>query len=725
MKKLLENKKRIAIVAAACVVIAIIILLLFLLPKEESYRTIVVEELHGTTLVANEGEETQDAYKGMHLYSGNDVAVQASSDMTMLLDMDKYAYAEEGTRFRLECPSDTEINKTVIHLDDGSVLNRLKSNLNEGDIYNVDTPNSTMAVRGTVFRTKVYMGADSLIYTLLEVFEGQVQVDLKTSDGTYNGISETFHAGESALIRGNLEFSEFVTDENGQIKREISYKELPQNVALVLAEYIDDGETLCISKELLLDYTGLAEHVPETTSDKKATCTEDGHTKVICSVCDIVLEDTSSPALGHTPSEWEVTKEPTCEEEGSRRKVCTVCGVVCEEETLEATSHVPGNYKVTITADCMHGGEQACACTQCGTILSRRETPVLGHQESEWMPLQHATCTTDGSRQKTCVMCGKVMQSETVPANGHSMGNWNILKAASCTTNGSAKRVCSSCSVSETKDLPATGHSFTNWKTVIPVTCVKDGTEVHSCTICKASETRAIPSTGKHQFGDWKPVGVVSCIKDHEEERSCFVCNQKETKTVPAAGHTYGKWNVDKTPSCTEKGYEYRICQSCNYKDEAYPSATGHSYSNKWKIVEATCTDNGSKTRLCDTCGEEGTSEPIPALGHQAPPDEECTTFRLPTCTEQGMKSYECQKCHKQIEEDLPEDPNAHQCSQEGTHEMNGDSSWGESERPIFCTRTCDNCNAPVTVSTNAVLRDNGYYCAECDAMVFFPGVAQ
>ena len=118
----------------------------------ESYRTIAVKEVNGTTVIQNTKNSSQNAYEGMHLYSGDDVRVESASNMTMFLDMDKYVYAEENTHFWLEAEGDSEKSKTRIYLDEGAELNRIDTKLTEGEVYQVDTPNSVMAVRGTVFR---------------------------------------------------------------------------------------------------------------------------------------------------------------------------------------------------------------------------------------------------------------------------------------------------------------------------------------------------------------------------------------------------------------------------------------------------------------------------------------------------------------------------------------------------------------------------------------------
>ena len=52
-----------------------------------------------------------------------------------------------------------------------------------------------------------------------------------------------------------------------------------------------------------------------------------------CTVCGEILETQIIPAIGHSYSEWAVTKEPTETEQGERKKVCEHCG-----HTVEAIS---------------------------------------------------------------------------------------------------------------------------------------------------------------------------------------------------------------------------------------------------------------------------------------------------------------------------------------------------------------------------------------------------
>lgn len=417
MKKLLQTTmgKIIAAGVGVVTVSAVVIGIVFSLSKEDSYRSIAVDRVNGTTLIMNESTGEKEAYKGMHLYSGDDVSVQSESNLTLCLDADKYVYAEANTNFKVESAD----GKSVIHLSEGSVLNRLETALKDGESYTVETPNATMGVRGTVFRVTVDRDEDGLIYTLVEVFDGKVQVDLKEENGDYNGVSDTFGPGESALIRGNTEFAEFVIGEEGSYKQEIAYKQIPQDVAKVLVEYIDDGEELCIGKELLMDYTELAEHKMETITGQEPTCTEDGYQEVWCVVCNEVTETIVLPATGHKFSDWEVAQDPTCLEAGNRKRICSVCKTYYEEEDIAALGHIKGDLVVTKEADCINEGVQTSTCTRCGEVVEEVTIEALGHSYGSPTTVG-ATCTVNGSTTSTCLVCGSKSVS-TIAATGHQL----------------------------------------------------------------------------------------------------------------------------------------------------------------------------------------------------------------------------------------------------------------------------------------------------------------
>lgn len=426
MKNFLKTVKgKVITGAVAAGVAAAVVAVVIVINGQDAFRTIAVQETNGAVVVQNEEKGSKEAYEGMHLYSGDDVTVQPAADMTMLLDMDKYVYAEENTHFWLEANDDENQTRTRIYLDQGSMLNYLKTDLKEGESYEVSMPNSIMSVRGTVFRVRVYKDEKGLTWADLEVYQGEVGVDLQKTNGEANGVSETFAAGEAALIRADDTFSEFVADENGNIKRKIPFKDLPQDVAEKLVGLIDNGEELCIGKELLMDYTKLAEHKYEERVVKEPTCSEEGLIERWCTVCNEVVETKTIPCIPHTPGEWVVSKEPTCTEPGEEQQLCEVCNEVIDTRPVEPLGHQGERREVITEPTCQKEGVMGVYCPVCNQLLRTETMPVVPHEGGPEQVMRQPTCSEDGLIEVRCKYCGLILSTKTIPARGHSYGEWS------------------------------------------------------------------------------------------------------------------------------------------------------------------------------------------------------------------------------------------------------------------------------------------------------------
>ena len=388
---------------------------------EETARTIVVEETNGTTIVLNEEKESTDAYKGMHLFSGNDVTVQETSDLTMLLDMDKYLYAEENTHFWLEASGSEENSKTVIYLDEGATLNRIVNPLEKGSVYQVNTPNSTMAVRGTVFRTLVLKGKNGMIYIYLAVLDGSVKVELKNTEGESNGISETFEAGQAVTIRADEQVTEFVADEDGSISSSIDYSSFPTETLEKILEYIDDGEEIAADREeleALIEERKKEEHEHDwqTKTIRKADCSHTGLEQTVCSVCGEVKEEKTIPKAAHKVSSgWTTQEEATCTEQGLQVKKCTICGKVTDSRKTAVLEHKPGEA-VRVEPTCTETGSVTISCVNCGKVLEEQLIEAPGHQPGEWVVTKPANYGVEGSQSLYCTVCNALLDTKTIPA---------------------------------------------------------------------------------------------------------------------------------------------------------------------------------------------------------------------------------------------------------------------------------------------------------------------
>lgn len=213
--------------------------------KEEAYRNIKVMSINGSATVERASVGTLDAYADMKLENGDRLSVDGSSSLTLSMDDDKYAMLEPGSSLTLEADGTKENSRTVIHLEAGAVMNYLSEKLSEGSSYEVAVPNSTMAVRGTVFRVAIVYDENGESYTTVQVFEGIVGCRLVFPDGTISEEEVQLAPGKEVLIHGDTSISEYVGDKG----HDIDYTTLNREALEFLLFCIDDGADLCIPRE--------------------------------------------------------------------------------------------------------------------------------------------------------------------------------------------------------------------------------------------------------------------------------------------------------------------------------------------------------------------------------------------------------------------------------------------------------------------------------------------
>lgn len=414
------TKGKVVTLASGAGVIAVGIAVAVLM-QGSGYRSIAVNGLEGTVNVTGE-KNNGNAYVGQNLYSGDDVTVASASSLTMCMDGDKYVYADADTHFSLEASKPKDDSRIKINLDAGSELNELKNKLADGESYVVDTPNSTMSVRGTTFRVTVYKGEDGLWYTLLEVINGTVEVALKTEDGTYNGVVEKFGEGQAAMVRGNSEFSEFIVGEENEVVLLFDYNMLPEGAVSRVVEILTYLEDNVIVGDVEAQHLGDDEEASGTDAateaggDAAAEAEEDAEPEA-------VEEDTeegegvetgegaattaaNAEAHVHTPGEWMIVISPSCGSQGARQQFCTECNALLAAELLPASgNHIRGHWVTTLYGACNYEGTEQEECPNCGAVFGTRSTGYGEH-------------TYSGGK---CVVCGQSDPSYVVEsAHVHS-----------------------------------------------------------------------------------------------------------------------------------------------------------------------------------------------------------------------------------------------------------------------------------------------------------------
>lgn len=248
----MEKKgKKLWIVIAAIAVVAVITVCLILLlsKKDEAYRLIKVFEMNGKATVSRDGIGDIDAYNNMVLESG-DTVFQNQGYMTLKMDEDKYVYVEENTKFTLVAKGDSVNSKTTIELEQGAITNEIQNKLSDDAVYEINTPNSSMSVRGTVYRVYTYTGEDGIKYTVVAVFEGKVTTKLRYSDGTMATEDVAIEKGKQVVIYEDTETTDYLTE-----VEDIDYSLIPDDVLENLIEISENGTELSITvdelKELL------------------------------------------------------------------------------------------------------------------------------------------------------------------------------------------------------------------------------------------------------------------------------------------------------------------------------------------------------------------------------------------------------------------------------------------------------------------------------------------
>ena len=218
MKKL--TKKEIIIIAiAGAMLLAVGLFLFFWFNREKDYRLLKVCEVDGQGSVSREGTGNLDPYVNMQLESGDRISLL------------------------LTATGNSKNSRTKIELVKGGITNDIRNKLSQDSTYEVNTPNSTMSVRGTVFYVCVYE-EDGVEYTKVSVFNGSVTTKLVYEDGTESDEEVTVESGKEVLIYHDEKTTDYVTE-----PRDIAYEELSEDVLHVLDKLADDNRDLSITKD--------------------------------------------------------------------------------------------------------------------------------------------------------------------------------------------------------------------------------------------------------------------------------------------------------------------------------------------------------------------------------------------------------------------------------------------------------------------------------------------
>ena len=331
-----------------------------------------------------------------------------------------------------------------------------------------------------------------------------------------------------------------------------------------------------------------------------------------------------------------------------------------EDLYLQNGTDTDGNKIVQVCRHTHSGGKATCTaravCASCGKEYGAEPVghDIVKHDGKA------STCTDTGHwAYETCSKCDYTTY-EVIPANGHKYGRQVAGKPATCTVTGMrAYYQCADCNklfdtnkretTAEALKIPLAAHQYGGFTVDKPATCTEAGSKSRHCSRCDAkTDETVIPAMG-HTNGPVTTENNVAatCTTDgsYDEVVRCTVCKaviKRETKTIPATGHT-PVIDAAVAPTCTQTGLtEGKHCSVCNtvLTPQTTVEKLPHSWDDGVETKAPTCTEAGVKTFTCSRCHNTKT-EPIPALGHKWG-DWETT---LPaTETTEGSEKRTCQR---------------------------------------------------------------------------------
>lgn len=202
--------------------------------------------------------------------------------------------------------------------------------------------------------------------------------------------------------------------------------------------------------------------------------------------------------------------------------------------------------------------------------------------------------------------------------------------------------------------IPAKGHVKGEVKieNATEATCEEGGSydEVVYCTVCNKELSRTTVKTEAkgHKWNNGKVTTEPTCTEEGVKTFQCMVCGKTKTEAVVALGHNWNKdFTVDKEATCEVGGSydEVIYCTVCGKelsRTTIKTEAKGHKWDSGKITKEPTCTEEGVKTFECTVCGKTKT-EKVEALGHDW--NNDFTVDKEATCEETGLKSIHCKRC--------------------------------------------------------------------------------
>ena len=229
------SKKIIAIIAGAVATIAAVAVTFVAVGnKEKTYRLLKMFEFEGTGIVSREGKGDITPYANMVLESGDKISLDTGI-LTIQADDDKFIHLDPHTTIELVATGTSNNSKTSIEIIEGGITSDIRNKLSVDSTYEVNSPNSAMSVRGTIFYTYTYE-IDGVKYTRTCCFEGEVVSKLVYKDGKESTEEVSVLKGKEVIVYEDDTTTDYLYSE----PQDIDYETLPDDVLIWLRDMIDN-----------------------------------------------------------------------------------------------------------------------------------------------------------------------------------------------------------------------------------------------------------------------------------------------------------------------------------------------------------------------------------------------------------------------------------------------------------------------------------------------------
>ena len=211
--------KKLPIIIGIILVVAIAIVGIILVVGNKGHRVIKVDKVLGEASLERKNSE-QEIYENINLKSEDAVITGQDGQVELLIDSDKHVLARENTKFKVVSSGNENKGKLKIELLYGTSLVEIENKLPEDAFFEVETPNATIGVRGTVFETSYDEKENK---TVVVVTSGVVEVTTDTETVVVEEGQKAIVVDDVAEVGENYTFINDPNVEDNYYVEEIIY----------------------------------------------------------------------------------------------------------------------------------------------------------------------------------------------------------------------------------------------------------------------------------------------------------------------------------------------------------------------------------------------------------------------------------------------------------------------------------------------------------------------